>query len=102
MIMFAGTSVPTPKKMTMVSATLVQTGAAPATVKAFNFQKDPDTPGVGTIAFAVPSPEALMGGMLDKNDFAVSIKGKEVFRLGWHGGLAAQKKWSECLAKRAR
>lgn len=100
MLMFAGDAVPTPSKLKMVRATLTQTSASPATLMAFNFQKNPAHPGIGTIAFAVPSAAALMGGMEERNDFAVSLGGKEVFRLGWHDGLAARDKWAECVEKR--
>lgn len=100
MLMFAGEDVPIPSKLKMVKATLTQTSASPATIKAFNFQKNPENPSIGTIAFAVPSAAALIGGMEDKNDFAVSISGKEVFRLGWHQGLDARDKWAECVNKR--
>lgn len=100
MLMFAGDAVPTPSKLKMVRATLTQTSATPATLMAFNFQKNPENPGIGTIAFAVPSAVALMGGMEERNDFAVSIGGKEVFRLGWHDGLAAREKWAECVGRR--
>ncbi len=100
MLMFAGNAVPKPPKMKLVKAVLSQTSASPATIKAFNFQKNAETPEIGTIAFAVSSAQALMGGMEEKNDFAVSIDGKEVFRLGWQGGLAARDKWGECVFKR--
>lgn len=50
------------------------------------------------IAFAVPSIEALMGGMEDKLDFEVIYQGKSIANIAWHSGLKARDELKLCIA----
>lgn len=53
--------------------------------------------GYGTLTFAVPSMNAALAGMSDKQEFAISIEGKEVFRMGWKEGAGAREALRSCM-----
>lgn len=81
----------------LVKVTLKQGNEAPTTLNAIYF----DHVGTSTspmIAFAVPSIEALMGGMEDKWSFDVSYQGKSIANIDWHSGLQAREELKKCLA----
>lgn len=50
------------------------------------------------IVFAVPSIEALMGGMEDDWSFEVIYKGQSIANITWHSGLKAREELKQCLA----
>src|SRR3546814_8130328 len=64
LLLLSGADVPSPEQMAQVTATLHQTGERPQTVPVYNFT----APGTdaGTVAFAVPSPEAAAEGLDDQ------------------------------------
>ena len=95
MMTFWGHDIPRPANQTKVRVTLKQSKDQPQTVEAFNNF----TPGdeYGFIAFAVPSVEALLGGMEDVQEFELEIDGKAVAKVDWHSGLMAQKKLADCV-----
>lgn len=53
--------------------------------------------GLGTLIFAVPSMKAALSGMKEEQEFAVSIGGKEVFRMGWKEGIEARNALPRCI-----
>ncbi|MBW4620380.1 MAG: hypothetical protein KME17_13635 [Cyanosarcina radialis HA8281-LM2] len=50
----------------------------------------------GTIAFAVPTLEAALGGMEDIQSFEVAIDDRTVLKIQWHNGLMARNKLRDC------
>lgn len=102
MLMFVGANIPKPESFREISASLAQNGEAPATVRVYNYQRKPEMPEVGTLVFAVPAMEAALAGMSDELEFAISIEGREVFRMSWKDGLAARDELRKCLRQRRR
>ncbi len=97
LLTFIGKDIPKPDRFREISATLTQSGEAPVTVKIFNAQATSAMSGFGTLIFAVPSMKAALAGMSDKQEFAVSIEGKEVFRMGWKDGSGARDTLRSCI-----
>lgn len=97
LLTFIGKDIPKPDRFREISATLTQSGESPVTVKIFNAQATSVMGGFGTLIFAVPSMKAALAGMSDKQEFAVSIEGKEVFRMGWKDGVGARDTLRNCI-----
>lgn len=97
LLTFIGKDIPKPDRFSEISATLTQSGGPPATVRIFNAQATPAMRGFGTLIFAVPSMKAALSGMEDKQEFAISIDGREVFRMGWKEGAAARESLRRCM-----
>lgn len=97
LLMFTGENVPSPRRFREITATLTQTGDPPANVRVFNYARDPRMYGMGTLVFAVPSMSAALGGITDEQEFAVSVNGREVFRMAWKDGLSAVQGLRRCL-----
>lgn len=95
LITFWGPGIPSPDTVKTIKVTLDQADGAPQAVQAFNYKIPGDA--YGAIAFAVPSIEAALEGMLDKQSFELLIKGKSVARVEWHDGLKARKQIEKCL-----
>lgn len=79
-----------------VLVTLKQGNESPATLNAVYMT-------IGTssspmIAFAVPSIDALMGGMEDKWNFEVIYQEQSIANIAWHSGLKARNELKKCLA----
>lgn len=100
LLMFTGEKIPQPRKFREITATLTQTGDAPAKVKVFNYARDPRMGPFGTLVFAVPTMEAALAGMTDELEFAIAIDDKEVFRMAWKDGLKAAGELRKCVSKR--
>lgn len=100
LLMFTGEKIPKPRKFREITATLTQTGDAPAKVKVFNYARDPRMGPFGTLVFAVPTMDAALAGMTDELEFAIAVDDEEVFRMGWKGGLKAAQELRECVSKR--
>ena len=100
LLMFTGENIPKPRKFREITATLTQTGDAPAKVKVFNYARDPRMEPFGTLVFAVPTMDAALAGMTDVLEFAIDIDGKEVFRMAWKDGLKAVDELRKCVRKR--
>lgn len=100
LLVFMGKNIPKPKAFTELSVTLTQSGEKPATIKVFNPPATQEMRDYGTLILAVPSMNATLAGMEDKQDFAVASGGKEVFRMSWKDGVKARKALSECLRNR--
>lgn len=98
LLTFWGMNVPKPKAVRKIKVTLKQTDDKPQTVTAFNYYNPAH--GMGAIALAVPSIEAALAGILDKQEFEVVIGGKSAAKVKWHSGLAMKKKLAACVAKR--
>ena len=97
LLTFIGKDIPKPDRFREISATLTQSDEAPVTVKIFNAQYTPAMSGFGTLIFAVPSMNAALAGMSDKQEFAIRIEGKEVFRMGWKEGSGARETLRSCM-----
>lgn len=100
LLMFTGENIPKPRKFREITATLTQTGDAPAKVKVFNYARDPRMGPFGTLVFAVPTMDAALAGMTDELEFAIAIDEKEVFRMAWKEGLKAVDELRKCVRKR--
>jgi hypothetical protein len=99
MLTFWGLDIPKPKALRKIKVTLKQPPDKPQTVTAFNYFNPAQ--GMGAIAFAVPTIEAALTNILDKQDFELITEGKRVAKVTWHSGLAMKKKLTACVAKRA-
>jgi hypothetical protein len=97
LLTFIGKNIPTPNRFSEISATLTQSAGAPVTVRIFNAQSNSKMHGFGTLIFAVPSMNAALSGMEEKQDFIVSIEGREVFKMGWKEGVAARDTLRRCM-----
>ena len=88
-------AIPHPSKPVLIKAAIKQTGASAVTTNAWNHLA-PDEKS-GAITFAVPSLQAGVDGLLDTLRMQISVEGKQVFDLEYHGGLQAQAKLRQCL-----
>ncbi len=79
-----------------VLVTLTQGKEKPATLNAIYMEVSPTAPPM--IVFAVPSIEALMGGMEDQWRFEVSYEGKSIADIEWHDGFKARDELKKCLS----
>ena len=79
-----------------VRVTLAQGNIKPVTLNAIYMETGAKSPPL--LAFAVPSIEALLGGMEDKWSFDVSYEGKSIANIEWHDGLKARDQLRNCLA----
>jgi len=95
LITFWGPNVPTPPEVKTVSVTLDQADGSPQKVKAFNYHLVGDA--WGAIALAVPSIEAALQGMEDRQSFKLTIGGKTIAHVEWRDGLEAKSKLEKCL-----
>lgn len=100
MLLLVGTKIPQPVAFEEVTATLSQTGAPPATVRAFIFAANPATEGFGTIAFAVPSMSDAVDATLDENEFVVHVDGQQIFRMSYTDGAKARDELRKCIRQR--
>jgi hypothetical protein len=99
LLTFWGMNVPRPKTTRKIKVTLKQTDDKPQTVTAFNYYNPAH--GMGAVALAVPTIEAALAGILDKQEFELVAGGKSIAKVKWHSGLAMKKKLTACVAKRA-
>jgi hypothetical protein len=99
LLTFWGSDIPRPTQVEKVRVTLTQDDEAPQTVMAFNYR----SPGYdyGAIALAVPSIEAALDTMLDRQRFRLEIDGRTVAQAEWHDGMKARDWLRECVAKRS-
>ncbi|MBN9548462.1 MAG: hypothetical protein J0H31_06150 [Alphaproteobacteria bacterium] len=105
LLTFWGPDIPKPKKVRWVSVTLKQlvnndpNNTSTQTVGAYNYTEK-QAKGLGVIALAVPSVDALLNNISDHLDFRLEVGGKEVQVMGFHSGLKAREKLRRCIAKR--
>lgn len=100
LLTFTGRAIPKPDTFRKIKATLTQTGDRPATVEIFNPAASEAMKGLGTLIFAVPSMKAAVSGMLNDQAFAVSVDGREVFRMTWKDGDKARNALRQCMRQR--
>lgn len=101
LLTFIGKDIPAPDAFREITATLTQSGDRPATVRIYNPASSPEMKGLGTLIFAVPSMNAALSGMRKEQEFAISIEGKEVFRVSWKDGIQARNMLRSCTEKRS-
>ncbi|MEQ7415441.1 hypothetical protein ABQF04_07515 [Xanthomonas campestris pv. campestris] len=92
---FTGPGLPRPKKDGLIKVGLDGGDGKPTTVRAFHYL----TPGTElvTIAFAVPSAEAMLGGIDDTAHYRLLIDNKQVFEIEWHDGHQARDELRRCI-----
>ena len=100
LLMLTGEDIPKPRRFGEVTVTLTQSGDPPATIRAYNRARDPGMGPFGTVVIAVPDMEAALAGMADEQEFALSIRGRDVFRMAWKDGLQAAEALRNCLRDR--
>jgi hypothetical protein len=93
---FFGPSIPHVARIKKTKVTLTQSGKD-QTVQAF-LAPFPWSKELGMIIFAVPSTSALVSSIEDRQDYAVTLKGKTVVQGEWHGGAKAQSWLKRCTA----
>jgi hypothetical protein len=97
---FSGGKITGSKDVRKIRVTLNQSDGSSQTVQAFNYRLPGEA--YASIAFAVPTIEAAMAAMEDRQGFEVLVNGQSVAKLDWTGGLAARSRLEQCLAKRKR
>ena len=100
LLMLTGDRIPKPRRFEEITVTLTQTGEAPVTIRAFNRARDPSMYDMGTIVIAVPTMQAAIDGMADEQEFVLSVRGREVYRLAWKDGLNAAEELRQCVRER--
>lgn len=98
LLTFSGSDIPAPRKVRKIKVTLNQSDGSSQTVEAFNYKLPNET--FASIAFAVPTIEAALAEMKDKQGFELLVKGKPVAKLDWHDGLYARAQLEKCLRGR--
>lgn len=94
---FWGGNIPPAKQEKVIKVTLTQSGGdPPATVQVTHAAMAAGK--LGSVTFTVPTPQALVGGMLDKNGFAVAYKQKPWHKITWNKGNTARQYMTKCLA----
>ncbi|NMD08675.1 MAG: hypothetical protein GYA66_11940 [Phyllobacteriaceae bacterium] len=94
---FWGGNIPPTKTEKVIKVTLSQSGDdPPETVQVTHAAMANGK--LGSVTFTVPTAQALVGGMLDKNGFAVAYKQKPWHRITWTKGNAARQYMTKCLA----
>lgn len=105
LLTFWGPNIPQPEKVRWVRVTLKQVvnndpnNSSTQTVRAYNYTET-RVKGVGAIALAVPSADALLNNISDHLDFKLEVDGKEVQAIGMHSGLLARDNLKQCIARR--
>lgn len=95
LLTFWGADIPKPEKQETIKVALYQNDEPPQEVKAFNYVlKGYD---YGAISFAIPTVDALLSTMEDKQRFELKIKGKSVAKVDWHDGLKARDQLKQCI-----
>lgn len=92
---FFGGSIPSSNRPHFLNAELVQSGEVQR-VRVLNLHFG-SVKSMGMVLFNVPSPEALLGAIEDKQDFEVRLEGETVVRGEWHSGIKARAALQECL-----
>lgn len=100
LLMFVGRDIPQPRAFEEITATLTQNKERPVTVRIYNLPASPKMPGHGTLIFAVPRMADALSGMENEQTFAISIRGKEVFRMSWKDGKEARNSLRRCVRQR--
>lgn len=100
LLMLTGDKIPRPRRFEEITVTLTQSGEAPVTIRAFNRARDPRMYDMGTIVIAVPTMEGAIDGMADEQEFVLSVRGREVFRMAWKDGLNAAGELRRCVRGR--
>jgi hypothetical protein len=97
LLVFVGKDIPRPEAFREITATLTQNDERPATVRIFNMPASPEMADHGTLIFAIPSMADALAGMENEQEFAISIEGKEVFRMSWKDGRDARNTLRRCV-----
>lgn len=92
---YFGPAIPRPRQPEIVALALTQSGETQR-VRAINM-RFPPAKHLGAAVFMVPSAEALVSSIEDKQDFQVDMGGKKIFQGVWHSGLKTRAALSSCL-----
>ena len=96
MLSFTGTQLPRPKKQSVITVTLDDGDGNPSTVRAINYATSGSQ--LGTIAFAVPGADAMLGGMKDATHYRLTFGKNKTFEIGWKNGNEARRKLKQCIS----
>ncbi len=95
MLIFWHADIPAPKELQLVPVSLGQDDETTVqTVKAYNYT-DLNTRS-GALALAVPTLDALLDNMQDKQTLRLSMNGRQVVNLTWHSGREARGALNNC------
>lgn len=93
---FWGGNIPPAKRQKTIKVTLSQSGdSPPATVQATHSAMAGGQ--MGTVTFTVPTAQSLVGGILEKNSFAVAVKKAQWHKITWVKGGKAKQYMTKCL-----
>lgn len=95
MLGFFGGLIPKAKTIQPITLSLTQSGQT-QTVKAFH-STFPGGKDIGMYLFVVPSTQALLGAIEDKQDYTVSHNGEVMISGKWHSGLKARDWLKACV-----
>jgi hypothetical protein len=104
-LIFWGKGIPRPKNAEKIKVTLTQSNEKPQTVEVMNLSISKESYSndtFGAIAFAVPTLEAALAGMEDKQSFDVAMNGKTLVKVEWNGGLVARDRLRQCENNRIK
>ncbi len=99
-LFFSSEGLPKPARDQDIPITLTQNQEPPARITVRSMARTPGSAETGTIAIVVPNIEGALAGMLDQQEFAIAIEGREVFRMAWKDGLAAREQLRRCVSQR--
>lgn len=94
LLAFMGPKLPAPDNPRQIPMTLEQSGEPSATVKVHNYRPPGTT--MGAVAFAVPTLDDALSGMLDQHRFALINEGQKILEIEWVGGLEARDRLKRC------
>lgn len=97
---FFGAGIPVVKSIRRETVSLTQ-GGETQTVQAFH-APFPWAKGLGMIIFAVPSTQALLSNIDEREEFSVAMGGRRVIQGAWHSGSKARNWLANCVNKRRR
>lgn len=95
MLSFIGPNLPKPKKHGKQKITLTQSPDPAATFQAFSYTDD--RIGMGVIDVVVPTIEAALDSMVEKQPFKLEIDSRVVMEITWNNGLAARDRLRNCV-----
>lgn len=98
MLVFWNDGLPKPAEQKIITVGLGQNDDTKVqTVKAFSYAEPHG--GLGAVALAVPSVEALLSTMEDQQRFRLLIDNKLLVDMGWHSGLKARDALRNCVGQ---
>ena len=98
-ITFIGPEIPKPSVDRKTKATIDQFDGPAATITVLNHSLG-EGERLGAITMEVPTMDLLLGTMVEKQPFEITMEGKPVIKIEWHGGIAARDQLRNCIRSR--